>query len=131
MFGKKVIGLSVVIMSCLLPYVKAAPQLGNCTNYGCLIVTEMAQVLDNGNTGCVLFQTQTGRKLRNLLGHQGNDPSVLPGTQTIWYNYVSCAVCNPPMPNTIAVDSTGWNNLPYYVGSFGKYDCRQVGGPLP
>lgn len=126
----KVFGLIVLFVVSLVPVVQAR-QLPPCTNYGCMQLDYMSQVLTGwpnpGGQGCVHFTVDTGRKVRNANGWQGEDPSTLGGTQPIGYGYSSCAACVPPNGNGIAVEGFNPGVLPY-IGTFGNYVCPVIGG---
>ena len=128
-YTMKRIAVSLFLLCCIavLPvYNVSARQGGNCTNYGCMYVESMSQVLTSGGggQGCVWFpHGPTGRKLRNSQGFQGGDPVAIGGTQTIRYSYNACNTCVPPAGNGIATEGLwpGDFGLPQ---RFGLYDCE-------
>ena len=128
----KVFGLIVLFVVSLVPVVQAR-QLPPCTNYGCMQLKYMSQVLTGwpnpGGQGCVIFSNDTGRKVRNVRGFQGEDPSTLPGIQNIKYTwYVDCSSCFPPSGNGIAIEGSDPLTLDLADGTFGNYICPVIGG---
>ena len=118
----KVLGLIVLFVVSLVPVVNSKQQ-APCTNYGCINLTYMSQVLVNGGQGCVEFAVPTGRKVRNMFT-QGGDISSDGGIQNIAYSYTTCAICQPPPLNGIAIQGDqGVFVLIDGYGTFGNYTC--------
>ena len=122
----KVFGLIVLFVVSLVP-VANSKQQALCTNYGCINLVFMSQVLVNGGQGCVEFAVPTGRKVRNMFT-QGGDISSDDGIQNIDYSYTTCAICQPPPLNGIAIEGeiVGWIPIDGY-GTFGNYTCLHFG----
>ena len=123
--NRKFVGLAFLAIVTLMPRFSVFGQGGGaCTNYGCMDIQWMSQVMNNGFQGCTQFLKPIARKLRNSKGFQGGDPSSSYGTKTINYMWTSCADCTPPPLNGIAVDG-----LPPFIWSpdgwqsFGVYEC--------
>lgn len=128
----KIIGLVMLCVVSFVPIARARQQLPECTNYGCMVLDWMSQVLTGypnpGGQGCVKFSVGTGRKVRNASGWQGDDPSTLGGIQDIDYDYFPCNTCTPPIGNGIAIEGAPPNQALAYVGTFGRYTCPVIGG---
>ena len=120
----KVFGLIVLFVVSLVP-VANSNQQAPCTNYGCINLTYMSQVLVNGGQGCVEFAVPTGRKVRNMFT-QGGEISSEGGIQNIAYSYTDCAICQPPPLNGIAIEGVGFAPIDGY-GTFGNYTCLHFG----
>ena len=122
----KVFGLIVLFVVSLVPVANSKPQ-APCTNYGCINLDYMSQVLVDGGQGCVQFSVPTGRKVRNSFT-QGGEISSEGGLQPISYSYTSCATCQPPPLNSIAIEGeiVGWIPINGY-GTFGNYTCLHFG----
>ena len=80
----KVFGLIVLFVVSLVPVANSKQQAA-CTNYGCINLMVMSQVLVNGGQGCVQFDVPTGRKVRNMFT-QGGEISSESGIQPIVYS---------------------------------------------
>ena len=118
----KVFGLIVLFVVSLVP-VANSKQQAPCTNLGCINLLYMSQVLVNGTQGCVEFAQPTGRRVRNEFT-QGGEISSDGGLQSISYSYTSCAVCEPPPLNSIAIEGTNAVQVPIDgYGTFGMYTC--------
>lgn len=118
----KVFGLIVLFVVSLVP-VANSKQQAPCTNLGCINLLYMSQVLVNGTQGCVQFDVPTGRRVRNLFT-QGGEISSESGIQPIVYSYDTCAICQPPPLNEIAIEGDPTNPVPIAgYGTFGNYTC--------
>ncbi len=124
----------------MLPEYKLSAQLGNCTNYGCVPLAYMSQILNLGNgwqPGCLGFDPQaqvlTGRKVRHTdPQRQGKNPIRVAGRQVILWGTEPCPVCAPPIPqnqNVIAIAGTGQAFM-QFQGTFGKYKCPPLANIL-
>lgn len=125
----KLLGVGVVAICVFLSSGTSAQQApGDCTNYGCIKIQWMAHIMSNYQPGCSFLEFPTGRRVRNTQGIQGGTPVLedLPD-QIVWYNYSSCAVCNPPPGlNTMAIEGSGQiNNGNSAVGitTFRRWRC--------
>ena len=116
----KVFGLIVLFVVSLVP-VANSKQQAPCTNYGCINLLYMSQVLVNGGQGCVEFAQPTGRRVRNQFT-QGGEISSDGGLQSISYSYTSCQTCDPPPLNRIAIEGSNavWIPIDGYVFTGGK-----------